>query len=80
MSKHWELTRGEAEYIVDILESVPEDKQATGMSFLGHATANDLAAELRMLFGMSLSKEQFDRLKEWAENGKAVMARGYEGP
>ena len=73
MSKHWELTRGEAEYIVDILEAVPEDKQATGMSFLGHATANDLAAELRMLFGMSLSKWQLDRLKEWAENGKAVM-------
>ena len=70
MSKHWELTRGEAEYIVDILEAVPEDKQATGMSFLGHATAKELAAELRMVFGMGLSKEQLALLEEWAANQK----------
>jgi len=64
MSQSLELSRGEAEYLVDLLESVPEAKQFTGMGFLGHETANDMAAELRVLFGMSLSKERFARLKE----------------
>jgi hypothetical protein len=52
MTQKWELTRGEAEYIVDRLEEVPSEKQATGMSFLGCETADELAAELRRLFGM----------------------------
>lgn len=63
MAQSWELSRGEAEYLVDLLESVNEDKQSTGMSFLGHETANDMAAELRMLFGMSLSEERINRIK-----------------
>ena len=63
MAQRWELSRGEAEYLVDLLESVPEEKQSTGMSFLGHETANDMAAELRMMFGMSLSEDRLNRLK-----------------
>lgn len=63
MAQSWELSRGEAEYLVDLLESVHEDKQGTGMSFLGHETANDMAAELRMLFGMDLSEDRLNRLK-----------------
>lgn len=66
MTKKWELTRGEAEYLVDVLESVPEEKQITGMSFLGCETANDLAAELRLLFGMVLSKQA----KKEAQGGR----------
>ena len=62
MTRKWELTRDEAEYIVDVLEAVPEENQATGMFCLGQATANDLATELRELFGMCVSADRLDRL------------------
>lgn len=67
MTKKWEISRGEAEYMVGILESVPKENQLTGMYFLGASTANVLAAELRKLFGMLPSDEyeQPTKIERW---------------
>jgi hypothetical protein len=52
MTKKWELTRNTAEMLVDHFESIPEDQQRTGYSYLTPGTFAELADELRELFGM----------------------------
>lgn len=74
MAQNWELSRGEAEFLVDVLESLPEEKQWTGMSFLGHERADDMATELRMMFGMEVTKERLQRLLDWQAAGIKTMA------
>jgi hypothetical protein len=58
MTRKWELTRDEAEYLVDVLASVLEEGQSIGLSGRGREMAEDLAAELCDLFGMGLLKQE----------------------